>query len=141
MPIRRHHRWLYRSTGASCRPRSASGVPRGAAKPAGGHTGAWSCTSETGGGETTRSIAGVIWTGRWVRRLKPLHSLLERTRTTRVVLATAHRDHDPTNNDASNLAALCQRCHILHDKDEHLRRRRLTDPPRLRGREGRVTLL
>ncbi len=34
--------------------------------------------------------------------------------------------HDPTNNDASNLAALCQRCHILHDKPEHLRRRRLT---------------
>ncbi len=45
---------------------------------------------------------------------------------TRVVLATCHRDHDPTNNDASNLAALCQRCHILHDKAEHLRRRRLT---------------
>ena len=38
----------------------------------------------------------------------------------------AHRDHDPTNNDASNLAALCQRCHILHDREEHLRRRRLT---------------
>jgi hypothetical protein len=37
-----------------------------------------------------------------------------------------HRDHDPTNNDASNLAALCQRCHILHDKPEHLRRWRLT---------------
>jgi hypothetical protein len=51
---------------------------------------------------------------------------LERTRTTRVVLATAHRDHDPTNNDATNLAALCQRCHILHDREEHLRRRRLT---------------
>ena len=42
-------------------------------------------------------------------------------RSTRVVLATAHLDHD-----ASNLAALCQRCHILHDRDEHLRRRRLT---------------
>ena len=43
-----------------------------------------------------------------------------------VVLATAHRDHDLTNNDGVNLAALCQRCHILHDKLEHLRRRRLT---------------
>jgi hypothetical protein len=64
--------------------------------------------------------------GKWVRRLLPPHSLLERTRTTRVVLATAHRDHDPTNNEASNLAALCQRCHILHDREEHLRRRRLT---------------
>ena len=47
--------------------------------------------------------------------------MLERTRTTRVVIATAHRDHDPTNNEA-----LCQRCHILHDKAEHLRRRRMT---------------
>ncbi len=28
-------------------------------------------------------------------------------RTTRVVLATAHRDHDPGNNDPGNLAALC----------------------------------
>lgn len=47
-------------------------------------------------------------------------------RATHVVLATAHLDHDPTNNDAANLAALCQRCHILHDKVEHLRRRRCT---------------
>ena len=34
-----------------------------------------------------------------------------------------HRDHDPTNNETSNLAVLCQRCDILHDKPEH---RRLT---------------
>ena len=47
-------------------------------------------------------------------------------RTTRVVLATCHRDHDPMNNAAENPAALCQRCHILHDKAEHLRRQRLT---------------
>ncbi len=33
---------------------------------------------------------------------------------------------DPFNNVPENLAALCQRCHILHDKAEHLRRRRLT---------------
>ena len=37
-----------------------------------------------------------------------------------------HEDHDPTNNDPANLAALCQRCHILHVRGEHLRRRRLT---------------
>ncbi|MGI3902386.1 MAG: hypothetical protein ACRYGP_24240 [Janthinobacterium lividum] len=64
--------------------------------------------------------------GKTVRRLKTPCSLIERTRTTRVVLATAHRDHDPTNNDGTNLMALCQRCHILHDKAEHQRRRRLT---------------
>ena len=35
----------------------------------------------------------------------------------------AHRDHDPTNNRPGNLAALCQRCHLLHDRAEHRRRR------------------
>ncbi len=47
-------------------------------------------------------------------------------RTTRVVLATAHLDHDPTNNHHRNLEALCQRCHILHDGAEHRRRRSMT---------------
>jgi hypothetical protein len=47
-------------------------------------------------------------------------------RTTRVVLATAHLDHDPTNNWSRNLKALCQRCHMLHDRQEHRRRRLLT---------------
>jgi hypothetical protein len=46
--------------------------------------------------------------------------------TTKVVLATAHLDHDPTNNRPRNLKALCQRCHMLHDRDEHLRRRLIT---------------
>ena len=32
-----------------------------------------------------------------------------------VVLTVAHLDHDPTNNDDNNLAALCQRCHNRHD--------------------------
>ena len=47
-------------------------------------------------------------------------------RTTRVVLACAHLDHDPTNNRPRNLKALCQRCHMLHDRQEHRRRRLLT---------------
>ncbi len=33
----------------------------------------------------------------------------------RIVLTTAHLDHDPTNNDFDNLKALCQRCHNRHD--------------------------
>ena len=45
---------------------------------------------------------------------------------TKVVLATAHLDHDPTNNRPGNLKALCQRCHLLHDREEHRRRRRMT---------------
>lgn len=47
-------------------------------------------------------------------------------RRTHVVLATAHLDHNPTNNRARNLRALCQRCHLLHDRKEHRRRIRLT---------------
>ena len=34
---------------------------------------------------------------------------------TRVVLASAHLDHNPGNNRSRNLAALCQRCHMLHE--------------------------
>ena len=37
-------------------------------------------------------------------------------------LPTAHRDHDTTNNADANLAAFCQRCHMLHDRPEHHRR-------------------
>ena len=47
-------------------------------------------------------------------------------RTTWVALAAAHLDHDPTNNRLRNLRALCQRCHMLHDRDAQWRRRLLT---------------
>lgn len=49
--------------------------------------------------------------------------VLGRVRMTRVVLATAHRDHDTTNNADRNLAAFCQRCHMLHYRPERRRRR------------------
>ena len=39
-------------------------------------------------------------------------------KVTRVVLATAHRNHDTADNAGNNLAALCQRCHMLHDRPE-----------------------
>lgn len=44
-------------------------------------------------------------------------------RRMRVVLASAHLDHDPGNNRPANLAALCQRCHLAHDRAEHRRQR------------------
>ena len=49
-------------------------------------------------------------------------------RTTKVVLAAAHLDHDPTHcgRRHRNVRALCQRCHLLHDRPEHRRRIRLT---------------
>ncbi|SEP50297.1 hypothetical protein SAMN04487843_1364 [Methylobacterium sp. ap11] len=39
------------------------------------------------------------------------------------MLTAAHRDNDTANNDDANLAAFCQRCHMLHDRYEHQRRR------------------
>ncbi|CAH2605543.1 conserved protein of unknown function (plasmid) [Rhodovastum atsumiense] len=49
-----------------------------------------------------------------------------RQRFTYVVLATAHLDHDPTNNRLRNLRSLCQRCHMLNDRPYHRAQRRLT---------------
>ncbi len=61
--------------------------------------------------------------GRRLRQRLRDEDLLARIRVTKVVLAAAHRDHDTANNDDANLAAFCQRCHMLHDRDEHQRRR------------------
>lgn len=36
-----------------------------------------------------------------------------------VVLTIAHLDHDVSNNSDDNLAALCQRCHLTHDAQQH----------------------
>lgn len=53
-----------------------------------------------------------------------LHGFEPRTLpSTLVVLATAHLDHDPSNNRPRNLAALCQRCHLAHDRSAHRRQR------------------
>jgi hypothetical protein len=64
------------------------------------------------------------------RRGRPAHwpDLVEATRfrITRVVLAAAHLDSDPTNNRLKNLRALCQRCHMLHDQPHHLAQRWIT---------------
>ncbi|WP_188913478.1 hypothetical protein, partial [Aureimonas endophytica] len=45
---------------------------------------------------------------------------------TKVAIACAHLNHDVADNAGHNLAALCQRCHLIHDRPEHLRRRRVT---------------
>jgi 5-methylcytosine-specific restriction endonuclease McrA len=37
-----------------------------------------------------------------------------------VVLTVAHLDHDPANNEDTNLRALCQRCHLAYDQDRHI---------------------
>lgn len=42
----------------------------------------------------------------------------------KVVLTVAHIDHDKTNNRFSNLAALCQKCHLNHDLPHHIENRK-----------------
>ena len=37
----------------------------------------------------------------------------------RVVLTTAHLDHNPANCSDDNLKALCQRCHLRYDSHMH----------------------
>lgn len=59
--------------------------------------------------------------GRWVR--VTISGFATIVRVTRVYIACAHLNHDPTDNAPRNLAALCQRCHMIHDAAEHRRRR------------------
>jgi len=57
-----------------------------------------------------------------------MHAELRPPRNTRscfVVLSVAHLDHNPGNNAPENIAALCQRCHLVFDGAEHRRNARL----------------
>ena len=42
----------------------------------------------------------------------------------KVILTTAHLDHDITNNNLSNLMAMCQRCHLKYDSAHHAETRK-----------------
>jgi len=44
----------------------------------------------------------------------------------KIVLTVAHLDHDPTNNEFSNLKALCQKCHFGHDRKDNIKKARET---------------
>lgn len=46
----------------------------------------------------------------------------------RVVLTVAHLDHDPTNNDETNLKAMCQRCHNRYDAKHRKQTRKPNNP-------------
>jgi len=49
---------------------------------------------------------------------------LDGYKATKVILTVAHLDHDKTNNEPTNLAALCQRDHLLHDIRYHAANRK-----------------
>ena len=124
MPIRRDLRALYPRNWPELsrlvRFTRAAGVCQGCGRPHGAlirclPDGRWFDPAQT----TWRDRRGR--TARWP-------DLMEATwvRTTRVVLAAAHLDHDPRNNRLRNLRSLCQRCHLLHDRTHRLRQRRIT---------------
>ena len=138
MPIRPEHRWLYPidwpELSRLVRFHRAKGRCEGCGRPHGREVrclddGRW-WDEERGHWRDGRGrrARGRPRRGR-EREEQPLlieSVVARRHRTTRVVLAIAHRDHDPGNNDLRNLAALCQRCHLTHDRPEHRRRRWLT---------------
>ncbi len=68
------------------------------------------------GKEVLSEVSIVIPAGQMVAGLKHM----------KAVLAAAHLDHGPGNNRLGNLKALCQRCHLRHDRCEHCRRARIT---------------
>jgi ribosomal protein S14 len=41
---------------------------------------------------------------------------LKKLGITKIVLTVAHLDHNESNNNHENLKALCQRCHLQHDR-------------------------
>jgi hypothetical protein len=52
-------------------------------------------------------------------RCEARHGQLSPYTGSKVVLTTAHLDHEPRNCDPANLRAMCQRCHLRYDADLH----------------------
>jgi hypothetical protein len=129
MPIRPELRWLYpidwKELSAVIRFRRAGGRCERCGRP---HL---RVVDDLGDGRWWDEGTGSWRNGRGRAIGPPAFGDHARLRRTRVVLTTAHLDHDPTNNRPRNLKALCQRCHLAHDRAEH--RRRI----RLRSRGGR----
>ena len=134
MPIAPEHRWLYPidwpELSNLIRFRRAKGRCEHCQRPHGREVihlgdGTWwdedSTAWRDGKGRRVRALASLA-------DLLPIQFVLAgidppRPRVTRGVLASAHLNHDPGDNRPRNLAALCQRCHMIHDAAEHRRRR------------------
>lgn len=125
MPIRPQHRWLYpidwQQITDSIRFERAGGRCEQCRRPHG------QSVVHLGDGRWWDE-AGAVWRdgrGRALKRGKAPALTGTALKTTMVYLSTAHLDNNPGHNDRRNLRALCQRCHIIHDRPEHLRRRRM----------------
>ena len=126
MPIKREMRGFYpidwRELSHSIRFRRAKGRCDHCRRP----HGALICVDAEGAWWDEGDAAWIDKRGRPLRHARPAPSELDPAipvSWTRVWLACAHLDHDLSNNASGNLAALCQRCHLNHDRPEHRRRR------------------
>ncbi|CCE98503.1 conserved hypothetical protein (plasmid) [Sinorhizobium fredii HH103] len=125
MPIRPQHRWLYpidwQQLTDMVRFERAKGRCEQCSRPHG------KAVIHLGDGRWWDEEAEVWRDGRSrvIKKMEPPALSDTALKTTLVYLATAHLDHDPGHNHPKNLKAFCQRCHIIHDREEHLRRRRL----------------
>jgi hypothetical protein len=124
MPIRRELRPLYprnwRTISAAIRFGRAGGRCEACARP---HGQILACLAD---GRWQDPATGAWRDGRGKPAQAPDLVELMAGRTTRVVLAAAHRDHNPRHNSRRNLRALCQRCHLRHDRRQHRWQRWLT---------------
>lgn len=114
MPIARHLRSLYSRTTGWPEIRAAILARAGGCCECDGHCG--SHQGRCGAPDRARIVRP--GQARWRWRLAEGD---EEGR--RVVLSVAHLDQDPHNNAPANLLALCQRCHIVHDRGQHRRTR------------------
>lgn len=126
MPISKEKRALYPTDwdAISLRIREAAGQRCQQCKAPNGQMVARGTASDAG---TYMLKEGEVFdaeTGRYLGRARG--SEYERDRFVVIVLTVSHTDHDPRNNADDNLRALCQRCHLAHDKDQHIASARAT---------------
>ena len=134
MPIRPSQRWYYsidwRELSLVIRFERAGGRCEQCRKPHGqsviaGLSGEWWDAERRHWRDAYgRRMASRPCPDRLAARQRPLAGFaLTELRLTKVFIATAHLDQDPGNNSPRNLAALCQRCHLTHDRAAHRRQR------------------
>ena len=63
------------------------------------------------------------------------YSIVQRKdKKVKIVLTIAHLDHNPQNNESSNLRALCQKCHNNYDIEHRKETRRKTKEKKVRSK-------